>query len=318
MKTAFVFPGQGAQFVGMGRELAANYKEADEIFRRANEVLGFDIEKLCFEGPEEELRKTEITQPSILTVSIAALKVLENQGIFPDIVAGLSLGEYSALVSAGVISFEDALPLVQKRGRFMQEAVPEGRGAMAAIIGLDKSKINKICKKGVVEVSNFNCPNQIVIAGEVKAVKSAMTAAKELGARSTVELNVSAPFHTSLLEPAGEKLFFELNKIPFNAPKIPFISNVTGDYVSDPEEIKTYLKKQVSSPVLWEDTVRRMIRDGVKLFIEVGLGKTLSSFIKKIDKKSTVVHIEDPETFEKVKHVYREVTTCSNYQGELH
>jgi len=310
-KIAFVFPGQGSQYVGMGKEVAENYKVADEVFNTANKCLGIDIKKICFEGPEEELKKTVITQPAVLTTSIALLKVFEHYNIKPDFVAGLSLGEYSALVAANAIDFEDALPLVQKRGRFMQEAVPLGKGTMAAIIGLDKETIHEICEEatriyGTVEPANYNCPGQIVISGLTEAVKKAIELSLAKGARKAVELPVSAPFHSSLLKPAGERLLKEIQKINFRNPEIPVISNVTADYVYEPDEIKELLVKQVSSPVLWEDSIRKMIADGAEVFVEVGPGRSLSAFVKKIDRRKKVLDVQDIESIEKAKNALKE------------
>jgi len=302
-KLAFIFPGQGAQYAGMGKDIAENYKEAMEIFDKANASLEFNIKDLCFNGPEEELKKTEITQPAILTVSVAILQVLNQKGIIPDVVAGLSLGEYTALVASSVISFEDAVVLVRKRGKFMQEAVPLGVGGMAAILGLSKEEVMECCKKasseGIVEPANFNCPGQIVIAGELRALDRAMEYAKELGAKRATILPVSAPFHCKMLIPAGEKLKEELDKISFNDLKIPVISNVTADYILNKNQIKELLVKQVYSPVLWEDTIVKMLSDGVDTFIEVGPGKTLSAFVKKISKNARVHNIEDTESLQK-------------------
>ncbi|PJI08510.1 MULTISPECIES: ACP S-malonyltransferase [Clostridium] len=305
-KIAFVFSGQGAQHVGMGKDLYDNFQCSKEIFDKADKALNFKISELCFEGKAEELNLTENTQPAILITSIAAMEALkEEKGIIPDVVAGLSLGEYSAHVCSGTFSFEDAVKLVRKRGRYMQEAVPVGIGTMAAIIGLDSETVNRVCneesKSGVVEVANYNCPGQIVIAGEVKAVENACAKLKESGARKTIMLSVSGPFHTSMLKSAAEKLEIELENININDMKVPVITNVTGDYVKNKGEVKGLLKKQVMSSVRWEDTINKMIDDGVDTFIELGPGRTLTSFIKKINRKMTTFNIEKSEDLSKIQ-----------------
>ncbi|ABY93010.1 ACP S-malonyltransferase [Thermoanaerobacter brockii subsp. lactiethylicus] len=299
MKVAFIYPGQGAQYAGMGKEIYQKYQEAREIFERADEALGFSISKLCFEGPEEELMKTENTQPAILTVSVALTKVLQKRGIKAEVTAGLSLGEYSSLVLAEALDFEDAVRLVKNRGKYMQEVVPQGVGTMAAILGLENEAVEEICRiasqVGIVEPANYNCPGQLVISGEVKAVEKAVELAKEKGAKRAVVLAVSAPFHCSMLKKAGELLEKDLEKIEIKELKIPVISNVTANYVTR-EEVKDLLIKQVSHPVLWEQSVKRMIEDGVDTFVEIGPGKTLTGFVKKIDRTKAAYNFEDEES----------------------
>lgn len=308
-KIVFVFPGQGAQYVGMGEELVNEYKVASEVFDLASEALGYDMKELCFRSSAEELKLTEKTQPSILTTSIATYKVLLENGIKPEAVAGLSLGEYSALVASGVVDFKDAVKVVKQRGKYMQEEVPAGVGAMAAILGLGPKEVEEACKEassiGIVEPANYNCPNQIVIAGEVKSVEKAIELCKEKGAKRGIILPVSAPFHTSMLKGAGVKLSFEFANMQFNDFSYPLVANVTGDYVLDYRNVKDLLIKQVSSPVLWENSVRKLIDDGFNTFIEVGPGKALSKFIKKISKEVEILNVEDlaslNTTIEKLK-----------------
>lgn len=302
-KIAFVFPGQGSQYVEMGKEFAENFECASKVFDAASEALGYDMKKMCFEGPEEELKKTEITQPTILTASYAAYKVLEEKGIKPEMVAGLSLGEYSALVAAGVMNFEDAVRVVRKRGKYMQEEVPMGVGTMAAILGLGDDGVLEACKHGsqigVCEPANFNCPKQLVIAGEVKAVESAVEKAKELGAKKAVMLPVSAPFHTSMLIGAGEKLASELEAVSIQEFDVPVVANVNADYYASKDVVKDLLIQQVSNPVRWEASVQKMIEDGVDTFVEVGPGKALSKFIKRISKEVKILNVENLESLEK-------------------
>lgn len=302
-KLAFVFPGQGAQYVGMGKDLISDYKIADEIFQKASSALGYDMKKLCFEGPENELKKTENTQPAILTVSMAIYNILNHHGLKPNALAGLSLGEYSALVAANTISFEEAVKLVKARGSYMQSEVPLDKGTMAAFIGLEKSRVIEACEKaskyGVVEPANYNSPIQIVISGEVDAVKKAVEFGKELGAKKAVLLPVSAPFHSSMLKGAGEKLKKELEEINFAPITIPIVSNVTAEYYTSQNEIKNLLIQQVSSPVLWEDSIVKMINDGITTFVEVGPGKALSGFIKRISKEVNILNVEDFISLEK-------------------
>lgn len=302
-KTAFVFAGQGAQKIGMGRELAENYKVAEEVFNEATEALGFDIKEMIFEGDEATLMLTENTQPAVVTMSIAVLRVLEEAGFKPDVTAGLSLGEYSAHIASGTIDFADGVRLVKKRGRYMQEEVPEGVGAMAAILGLGSDEVIECAKRasaeGICEPANFNCPGQIVVSGEVKAVERACEIAKEMGAKRAMMLAVSAPFHCSMLKGAGEKLAKELENVELGEMKIPVVTNVTADYIADVGEVKELLKMQVSNSVKWEESVRRMIADGVDTFVEVGPGKALSGFIKKIDKDVAIYNVEDLQSLEK-------------------
>lgn len=314
-KIACIFPGQGAQYTGMGKELAESYREAMDIFDLAGERLGIDMKKLCFEGDEEELKKTENTQPSILTVSIAMLEVLKLKGIEPQVTAGLSLGEYSALVASKAISFVDAVALVKKRGKYMQEAVPAGEGTMAAVMGMERSSVMDCLKMasgyGVVEAANFNCPGQIVIAGHTKAVEMACSILKDKGARRVIMLPVSAPFHSSLLKPAGEKLAAELENVEISDNKVPVISNVNAQVIMNRYEIKKCLIEQVSSSVLWEDSIKKMIDMGVDTFIEVGPGRTLSAFMKKIDKNLHVHNVEDIESLENTIVSIRERLECN-------
>ncbi|MEK6265861.1 MAG: ACP S-malonyltransferase [Clostridium sp.] len=302
-KTAFIFPGQGAQYIGMGKELFQNIEVCKNIFDIADKELNFELSKLCFEGTESELNITENTQPAILTTSIAALMALREHGIKCDVTAGLSLGEYSALVCSGSMDFRDAVKLVKKRGRFMQEAVPVGIGTMAAILGLDANLVYEACTEartsGIVEIANLNCPGQIVIAGEIAAVEHALELAKEKGAKRVMLLSVSAPFHTSMLRPAAEELETELKKINIKDFTIPLMTNVNGDYVKSKEDIKDNLKLQVMSSVLWETIIRNMIKDGVDTFVEIGPGKVLSGFVKKIDRKLTVINVEDMVSLDK-------------------
>ena len=301
-KIAFIFAGQGAQAIGMGKELCENFKIADECFDEASKALGIDMKKLVWESDEETLKITENTQPAILTMSVAALRVLEEKGIKADVVAGLSLGEYSAHVASGSLKFQDAVKLVRKRGKYMQEEVPLGVGAMAAILGMDEDGVYGVCKKaseyGICEPANFNCPGQIVVAGETLAVEKACEIAKEMGAKRAMPLPVSAPFHCSMLKGAGDKLLKELENVEFYEMQIPLLTNVTADYVQNKEEIAEILKKQVSSGVKWQKIVEKMLADGVDTFIEVGPGKALSGFVKKIDKTVKILNVEDMASLE--------------------
>lgn len=302
-KIAFVFPGQGAQYVGMGQELAEKYPVANEVFENASEAIGYDMKELCFNSSVEELKQTEKTQPSILTASIAAYKVLLDQGVKPEGVAGLSLGEYSALVATGVVDFKDAVRVVKQRGKYMQEEVPQGIGAMAAILGLSAPLVEEACKEasdvGIVEPANYNCPGQLVIAGEVAPVERAVELCKEKGAKRGIMLPVSAPFHTSMLKGAGEKLAGELEHLEFQPLTYPLVANVTADYVNNHADVKSLLIDQVSSPVMWENSIKKMIDDGFDTFIEVGPGKALSKFIKKISKEVDIFNVEDLASLEK-------------------
>lgn len=296
-KIAFIFSGQGAQAIGMGKELCENFEVANSVFDEASKALDMDMKKLIWEGDEETLKITENTQPAILTMSIAALRVLEEKGVRADVVAGLSLGEYSAHVASGSISFTDAVKLVRKRGKYMQEEVPLGKGAMAAILGMTEDEVLEVCKKasvyGICEAANFNCPGQIVVAGETEAVSKACEIAKEMGAKRAMPLPVSAPFHCSMLKGAGEKLESELQNVEFSDMKIPLMTNVTAEVVSDKSQIRDILKRQVSSGVKWQKIVENMLSSGVDTFIEIGPGKALSGFVKKIDKTVKILNVED-------------------------
>lgn len=304
MKTVFMFSGQGAQYAGMGKDLYDHYPVAKEIFDRADAVLGYSIKDICFQD-EAKLGETEFAQPAILTMSIAAMKVLEEQGVRADMTAGLSLGEYSAYVASGAMDFEEAVALVQKRGKFMAEAVPSGEGAMYAIIGLDTALVEEACSEATAEIgalavpANYNAPGQIVIAGKAEAVARAAELAKEKGAKMAVKLKVSGPFHTELLQPAADKLGPELQKMHISPMKIPVYTNVNAEVVSSEQDIIPILTKQICCPVRWETIVRNMAEAGADAFIELGPGKTLNGFVKRIIKGVVNVNVEDSSSLEK-------------------
>ena len=310
-KLAFVFPGQGAQKVGMGKDFFDNYDVAKKMFKEADEALGYSIMKMCFEGPEEDLKLTANTQPAILTISCIANEILKENGVQPEITGGHSLGEYSALVAAGVLKFQDAVALVHKRGAYMQEAVPVGEGGMAAIIGVDREKIVEICQsvsaESPVQAVNFNCPGQIVIAGATRGVEMAVEELKAAGAKKAVILPVSAPFHSTLMKPAAEKLAVELDKVNLSDARIPVVANVNAQVLTKAEDIKASLVAQAASPVLWEDCVAKMKEFGADVLLEAGPGKTLCGFNRRIDKSIKSLNVEDVESLEKSLDYFKEV-----------
>ncbi|NUU64485.1 ACP S-malonyltransferase [Paenibacillus agri] len=300
-KIAFVFPGQGAQAVGMGKDVYDALPVSRAVFDKGDEVLGFPLSQLVFEGPDSDLKQTVNTQPALLTASVAYLEALRGLGVKPDYVAGHSLGEYSALVAAGVLSYEDAVRLVRLRGRFMEEAVPGGQGAMAAVLGAERDALAELCRSisegtGLVELANVNCPGQIVVSGSQAGVESVVQRVKEAGGKRAIPLEVSGPFHSSLMKEAADRLAAELKNITFNAPSVPVVVNVTAAPVSDPEEIHELLVRQVYSPVLWHDSVEWMISEGVDTFVEIGSGSVLTGLIRKIDKSVKLVNINSLES----------------------
>jgi len=296
-KIAFLFPGQGCQYVGMGKDLYLNSPQAREVFDLADSRLGYELSSLCFNGSEQDLTQTENTQPAILTVSVAAYRALAACGVRAELMAGLSLGEYSALVCSGMLEFAEAVTLVRKRGLYMQQAVPEGVGGMAAVLGLETEKVEQACEQartfGLIQIANYNCPGQIVISGEKKALEAAAANAVALGARRVIPLQVSGPFHTSLLQPAAEKLAQELKAVNLKEPEVAVISNVTAEIIPDPVTALQLLPQQVKSPVLWEMTIRKMLAAGVDTFVEIGPGSTLRGFVKKIDRQANLLNVED-------------------------
>lgn len=298
-KTAFIFPGQGAQYAGMAQEFHEQIPVSRKVFEQASEASGLDIPALCFEE-NEKLHITEYTQICMLTAEAAILAALREKGYKPDVTAGLSLGEYGALMASDVVEWQDAFALVRKRGIYMQKAVPTG-GAMAAVLGLGAGRIEEICRQtaGVVSVANYNCPGQIVITGQKTAVEAAGEACKEAGAKRVIPLNVSGPFHSELLTGAGEQLGKALKEIEIKDFSIPYVSNVLADYVRETSTVKDLLRLQVSSPVRWQQSAERMIRDGVDEFVEIGPGRTLSGFVRKINRDVKISNIDKMEDFEK-------------------
>ena len=300
-RIAFIFPGQGAQYTGMAKDFCEKYAVSRQVFKKASEVSGIDVESLCFEE-NDRLNITEYTQIAMLTAEIAILRVAEESGLRSEVNAGLSLGEYGALVASGVMKEEDAFAVVRKRGILMQEAYPTG-GAMSAVLGTDSELIEQICREtqGIVSIANYNCPGQIVITGEEAAVKAAGEALKAAGARRVIPLNVSGPFHCELLKTAGDKLGQELENVEIQPFTVPYVTNVTAQNVTGPDQVKELLVEQVSSSVRWQQCVERMISDGVDTFIEVGPGRTLTGFLKKINRNVKALHIERVEDLETVR-----------------
>jgi [acyl-carrier-protein] S-malonyltransferase len=300
---AFLFPGQGSQAVGMGKDLAAKYPLARQTFEEADEALGYKLSQLCFEGPEDQLRLTEITQPAILTASVAALRVLETRMPRASYVAGHSLGEYSAHVASGTITFADAVRTVRNRGKYMQEAVPVGIGAMAAILGLDLDKVVAICQDAaqgeICEPANINSPEQIVISGNTAAVERAAKLAEERGAKKAKLLPVSAPFHSSLMKPAQDRLEVDLNKVPMQKPVYPVVCNVDATLVTDDLRARDTLVRQVTGAVKWNQSVQLLIAQGTQTFIEVGPGKVLWGLMRQIDRSKTALNVSDEASLEK-------------------
>ena len=309
-KTAFIFPGQGAQYVGMGQDFYKSFSVCRQVFDIASEASGLDIAKLCFEE-NEQLNHTEYTQICMLAVEAAILKAVEQQGVASDVNAGLSLGEYGALAASGAMELDDAFRVVRRRGILMQEAVPSG-GAMAAVLALDAAVIEEVCQgiNGIVSIANYNCPGQIVITGEEEAVEAACRELKAAGAKRTVRLKVSGPFHSPMLAGAGEKLGEVLAGVKLKEFATPYITNVTADYVTSTEEIKALLCRQVASGVRWQQSMERMLADGVDTFIEIGPGKTLSGFMRKINRDVKMMNIENVADFEKVTAAMKGEGAC--------
>lgn len=299
-KTAFIFPGQGSQYVGMGKDFYDSIPACKAVYETAQKATGLDMKALCFEE-NEKIHITEYTQTVMLATEIAILKAVEEKGIYPDVTAGLSLGEYGALYTAGVMKMEDIFRIIRKRGIYMQEAVPEG-GAMTAVLGAETEVIENICSRvlGQVGIANYNCPGQIVITGECRAVKEAEEKLMQSGAKRCIPLKVSGPFHSPMLKEAGRKLSKELDTVKLQEIKTPYITNVTADYVGDCSKVKDFLEKQVSSPVRWQQSVEKMIADGVDIFVEIGPGKTLTGFVRKINRNVTAINIEKLEDLEKL------------------
>jgi [acyl-carrier-protein] S-malonyltransferase len=296
-KLAFLFPGQASQYPGMGRDLFDQFPESRAVFEEADASLGFSISKLCFEGSEEDLKLTENTQPAILTVSVAAFRALESRGILPDFAAGHSLGEYSALVAAGALAFSDAVKLARRRGSYMQAAVPAGEGAMAAILGLSPSDVTEVCKKAadneIVSPANLNSPEQTVISGNANAVKRAVEIASQSGAKRSVMLPVSAPFHCALMKPAQDRFEKDLRVTNFSALRFPVVTNADAEAITSGDEAREALIRQITLPVLWLDSVREMIDSSVTVFVEVGPGKVLTGLMRQIDRSVRCFNVED-------------------------
>ncbi len=297
MKIAFMFPGQGSQYAGMAKEFIEYYRESKEVFDVASTVLGYDLVHLCMAGPLEQLNMTENTQPAILAASIAILRPLERRGLTAEAAVGHSLGEFTAITAAGGFELKDAIALVRKRGRYMQEAVPSGAGLMAAILGMERSDVEKTCleaaKNGIVAPANYNSPGQIVIAGEKQAVEKAMELAKAAGAKKVVPLMVSVPSHSIMMKKASERLEKELEKVVLSDLNIPIVNNADAKFLEKASDLRQSLIKQISSPLYWEDSIRNMISRGFDTFIEIGPGKVLSSLVKKIAQDAKVLNVED-------------------------
>jgi [acyl-carrier-protein] S-malonyltransferase len=300
MKIAFIFPGQGSQYVGMAKDFIENFKESKEVFDLASGILGFDLAQLCMHGPAEKLNMTENTQPAILATSIAILRPLERRGLAAGAAAGHSLGEYTAITAAGGFELKDAISLVQKRGRYMQEAVPEGAGLMAAILGMDRDAVEKTCldasKNGIVAPANYNSPGQIVIAGEKNAVEKAMELARAAGAKKVVPLAVSVPSHCSLMKQAGDRLAKELDTVAISDLRIPIVNNADAKFITTAAELKPSLLRQISSSLYWDDSINRMTEQGYDTFIEIGPGKVLSGLVKRIARDAKVMNVEDQKS----------------------
>lgn len=304
MSIAFVFPGQGAQVAGMGKDFYENSELSKEIFEKASQILNLDMKALCFEE-NDKLDITEYTQAALLTTSIAMWKEVEKTGLKPVVCAGLSLGEYCAMVAAGVMKFEDAVKVARQRGILMQEAVPVGVGAMCAVLGMEADAILKVCEEiGDVYIANYNCPGQIVISGKKEAVEAAAEKLKENGAKRCMMLNVSGPFHSPLLQGAGEKLADVLKEAELNEDfEIPYVTNVTAEYVTETKDIKEMLCKQVYSSVRWEQSVEKMLANGVDTFVEIGPGKTIAGFIRRINRDAKVINIQTYEDLQKLEEL---------------
>lgn len=301
-KVAFMFPGQASQYPGMGKELAENYPAARAVFEEADHALGFSISKMCFEGSEEELKLTANTQPAILTVSVAAYRVVAEKGLAPDFVAGHSLGEYSALVAVGALNFSDAVRLVRKRGKYMQEAVPAGQGGMAAIMGISPAVVQDACKRAaegeICSPANLNSPEQTVISGHASAVKRAVEIASQLGAKRSMMLSVSAPFHSALMMPAQERLEKDLRATLFSDLQVPLVTNVDADTVRKGDEAREALIRQVTMPVRWEESMRLLLDEGVNTFLEVGPGRVLTGLMRQIERSVASLNVEDEKSLQ--------------------